>query len=83
MLPVMGAIVHVAATTPEAATAFVQVVHDDPAIHSMELGQNSGMHEVVFQSSEVEMGTGFVTLQRLMNEHTPGAGDRLVQVNFG
>ncbi len=41
------------------------------------------MHEVIFQSADVEMGTGFVTLQRLLNENTLGAGDRIIPVTFG
>jgi hypothetical protein len=72
-------------THPEAATALVQVLYDGRSrgIHSTELGQNSGMHEIVFQSADVEMGTGFVTLQELLNEHTEGAGNYLIPVTFG
>jgi hypothetical protein len=79
----MGAIVRIATTIPEAAVAFIEVVYADPAIYATELGQNSGMHEVVFQSPDVAIGTGFVTLQRLLNEHTPGAGDGIDRVDFG
>jgi hypothetical protein len=45
----MGAIVSIETTTPEAAKALIEVAYDDPAIHLIELGQNSPMHEVVFQ----------------------------------
>jgi hypothetical protein len=41
------------------------------------------MYEVYFQSADVEMGTGFVTLQALLNKHTPDAGDGIVPVVFG
>jgi len=38
---------------------------------------------VAFASSAVAMGTGFETLQRLMNEHTAGTGDGVSRVTFG
>jgi hypothetical protein len=41
------------------------------------------MHELVFQSSSVLIGTGFVTLQRLLSEHTPAAGSGIVPVALG
>jgi hypothetical protein len=61
----------------------IEVAYNDPAIHLIELGQNSPMHEVVFQSASVPIGTGFVTLQRLLNEHTQGAGAGIVPVALG
>jgi hypothetical protein len=81
----VGAIVRIATTTPEAATALVEVLYEGRSrgVHNTELGQNSGMYEVVFQSANVEMGTGFVALQALLNEHMPGAGDGIVPVTFG
>jgi hypothetical protein len=79
----MGAIVRIETTTPEAAKALIEVAYDDPAIYLIELGQNSPMHEVVFQSPSVPIGTGFVTLQRLLNEHTQGAGAGIVPVALG
>ncbi len=79
----MGAIVRVTTTSDEAWKAFVDVIYADDAIRSMELGVNSGIHEVVFSSSAVAIGTGFATLQRLMNDHSPGTGDELVPVPLG
>ncbi len=78
----MGAIVRVTTTTPEAFAALLDVVQTD-GIYAIDLGENSGMHEVVFSSANVAMGTGFTTLQGLMNEHTAGAGDGLRRVEFG
>jgi hypothetical protein len=81
----VGAIVRIGTTTPEASAALVNVLYEghNRGIESVELGQNSTMHEVIFQSADVEMGTGFVTLQALLNKQTPGAGDSIVRVDFG
>jgi hypothetical protein len=82
----VGAIVRIQTTTPEAAVALINVLyegHNHGVEHVPLGGENTSMYEVYFQSADVEMGTGFVTLQRLLNEHTPGAGDGIVPVAFG
>lgn len=78
----MSAIVTVRTTTDAAWAAFLDVVQD-PAISADELGQNSGIHMVVFSSPNVKLGTGFDTLSRLMEAHTPGSSTGLDRVDFG
>jgi hypothetical protein len=82
----VSAIVRIQTTTPEAVVALINVLsagHNNGVEHVPLGGENTSMYEVYFQSPEVEMGTGFVTLQALLNEHTSGAGDGIVRVDFG
>ena len=78
----MSAIVNVRTASGEAFAAFLDVVQDD-AIDVLELGQGSGIYQVVFISASVQPGTGFETLQRIMDEHSPGAAAALKRVDFG
>jgi hypothetical protein len=78
----MAAIVTVTTTSDPAFGAFLDVVRD-PAITATELGQSSGIYQVVFSASSVAMGTGFDTLAQLVEEHTLGASAGLGRANFG
>jgi hypothetical protein len=69
--------------SPEASGAFNEVVYNNAAISATELGVNSGMYDVVFSAASVQIGTGFDTLQRLLNEQKPGAGDGVSRVERG
>jgi len=73
----------VTTTSEDAWKALLDVIHADVSIRAVELGGNSGIYEVVFSSSAVEIGTGYMTLERLMNEHSPGSGNHLVPVPLG
>jgi len=53
------------------------------SIDAMELGRDSGIYQVVFKSSSVQVGTGFDTLRTLMDEHAPGASAGLERVDLG
>src|SRR5579862_2249040 len=78
----VGAILRIQTTSGEAHAAFIDVVQDE-SIVTIPLGESTGMYEVIFRSPDVQIGTGFVTLQGLLNEHTPGAGDGIVRLDLG
>jgi hypothetical protein len=78
----VAAIVRIQTTSGEAHAALINAVQDE-SIFTIPLGESTGMYEVIFRSLDVAIGTGFVTLQRLLNEHTPGAGDGIVRVDLG
>ena len=58
-------------------------VVQDESIDALELGRDSGIYQVVFKSASVHAGTGFDTLRRLIDEHSPGASAGLERVDFG
>ncbi len=78
----MAAIVVVTTSTEEAWSALMYVVQVE-SIDALERGRDSGIYEVVFKSASVQVGAGFDTLRRLMDEHSPGAGAGLERVDFG
>jgi len=79
----VGAIVRIETTSSAAATALISVIAADPGIQHISLGQNTGFHEIVFQSANVAMGTGFATIRRLVEERTPGAGAGIAPLVLG
>ena len=78
----MAAIVTVITTTDEAWSAFMFVVQVE-SIDALELGRDSGIYQVVFKAASVQAGTGFDTLRKLMDEHSPGASAGLERVDLG
>jgi hypothetical protein len=79
----MGAIVQVAFSgDDDAFGAFLNLGRKE-GISLQELGKNSGMYEVVFSSTQVAVGTGFETLQRILEEAIPGAGASVTPVPWG
>jgi hypothetical protein len=78
-----GAIVRIETKSSAAATALISVIAAHPGIQHISLGQNTRFHEIVFQSADVAMGTGFATIQRFVEEHTPGAGAGIAPLILG
>jgi hypothetical protein len=78
----MAAIVTVTTTSDDAWKALLYVAQVE-SIDALELGRDSGVYQVVFKSASVQVGTGYDTLRRLMDEHSPGAGAGLERVDLG